>query len=158
MRQRPYQQLIAWKEAHALCVHTYKITYTFPKHELFGLVSQMRRSSSSIPTNIAEGNSRRTANDQKNFHTIAISSIEELHYQYLLARDLGYITVQQFLEADDRIQRTGYLIGKLRYIFYSLRCIPPHANPSFPHATLPGTAFLILSSYPDCRRCKSGVA
>lgn len=114
MRLRPYQKLIAWEEAHSLCVWTYRITTSFPKSELFALVSQMRRSSSSVSTNIAEGNSRRTPKDQRSFLTISIASLEELHYQYLLAKDLGYITEAQFTEADDRIQRTGYLIGKLR--------------------------------------------
>lgn len=114
MRLRPYQKLVAWQEAHSLCVWTYHVTNTFPKCELFGLISQMRDSSSSVPTNIAEGNSRRTAKDQRKFLTIAIASLEELHYQFLLAKDLGYINQQQFIEADDRVQRTGYLTGKLR--------------------------------------------
>jgi len=95
-------------------VWTYRITNTFPSSESFALISQMRRSSSSVPTNIAEGNSRRTSKDQLKFLTIAIASLEELHYQFLLSKDLQYISLEVFEKADDRVQRTGYLIGKLR--------------------------------------------
>lgn len=114
MKTRPYQNLIVWKEAHGLCVWTYHRTNVFPKHELFALTSQMRRSSSSVPTNIAEGNMRRTSKDQIHFLDIASASLEELHYQFLLARDLEYIDTEIFHEANDRIQRTGFLLGKLR--------------------------------------------
>ncbi|MBI3331661.1 four helix bundle protein [Candidatus Peregrinibacteria bacterium] len=114
MNERPYQKLIVWQEAHKLCVWTYKITSRFPFEERFELRSQMRKSSSSVPTNIAEGNIKRSAKDQKHFLEIAEASLEELHYQYLLSKDLGYITQQEFDEADDKIQRTGFLIRKLR--------------------------------------------
>ncbi len=72
MRERLYQKLIIWKEAHALCVWTYGLTNNFPKHELFGLTSQMRRSSASVPTNIAEGNTIRTAKDKIRFFDISL--------------------------------------------------------------------------------------
>lgn len=114
MRKRPYQHLVAWQEAHMLCVRTYKLTNSFPSDERFGLISQMKSSSSSVPTNIAEGNGRRTAKDKAHFFDIAVASLEELHYQFLLSKDLGYITDIIFIEIDDRIQRTGYLINKLR--------------------------------------------
>lgn len=114
MRIRPYQKLIAWQEAHQLCLLAYRATKLFPMDERFALVDQMRRSSSSVPTNIAEGNSRRTKKDHAKFLTIAVASLEELHYQFLLARDLEYITEEQYNAADDHIQRTGFLIGRLR--------------------------------------------
>lgn len=74
----------------------------------------MRRSAYSVPTNIAEGNGRKTIPDKRHFLDIATGSIEELHYQCILARDLHYITAEVCIELHDRIQRTGYLIHKLR--------------------------------------------
>jgi four helix bundle protein len=114
MRERPYQKLIVWKEAHMLCVWIYRITKDFPSDERFGLISQMRRSSSSIPTNIAEGNAKRSFKDKRRFFEISTASLEEIHYQCILALDLGFIPKETFEKADDHIQRIGYLIEKLR--------------------------------------------
>lgn len=114
MADRPYQGLIAWKEVHALCLRVYQCTKSFPSAEEFGLNSQMRRSAYSVPTNIAEGNGRKTPGDRRRFLDISTGSIEELHYQCILARDLKYITPEECSELHDRIQRTGYLIYKLR--------------------------------------------
>jgi four helix bundle protein len=114
MRQRPYERLIAWQEAHALCKAVYDITKQFPSAERFGIVSQMRRSSYGIPMNVAEGNGRRSKKEKVHFIDIAIGSLEELHYQYLLAHELEYVTQGQVVEADDRIQRVGYLLNRLR--------------------------------------------
>lgn len=111
---RPYRKLIAWQEGHRLCVRTYESTRSFPSDERFGLISQMRKSSASVPTNIAEGNARRTNKDKIHFLNISLASLEELHYQYLLARDLSYITEETYLEMNNHIQRVGYLTGKLR--------------------------------------------
>ncbi len=114
MRLRPYQRLFAWQEAHAVCLLTYKLTAEFPDRERFGLIAQMRSSSGSIATNIAEGNGRRTSKDKAHFFDIAIASLEELHYQFLLSKDLHYIDDATFADIDNKIQRTGYLISKLR--------------------------------------------
>ena len=114
MRERPYQKLIAWKEAHSLCVWVYKITMTFPQHEKFALADQMRRAAYSVPMNIVEGNSRRSSKDQARFLEIAISSLEELHYQCILANELEYLDMKILEDADDRIRRVGFLTQKLR--------------------------------------------
>lgn len=114
MHQRPYEKLIVWQEAHALCLWIYKRTQTFPENERFGVISQMRRASSSIPTNIAEGNGRHTIKDKSHFFVIAHASLEELHYHLRLAKDLEYLSDQEFLEVTDRIHRTSYLLTKLR--------------------------------------------
>ena len=117
MAKRPYEKLVAWQEAHSLCVWTYEVTKSFPADERFAHIDQMRRSSSSVPTNIAEGNVRRTHKDKAKFFLISLSSLEELHYQFRLAYDLGYITEILFDEADSRINRTSYLLTKLRNHF-----------------------------------------
>ena len=114
MRQRPYEKLIAWKEADDLCVWIYQLTKKFPPDEKFSLTQQLRRAAYSVPTNIAEGNARRSPNDKAHFFEIAISSLEEVHYQCKLSYRFKYITLEQLGQADDKIQRTGYLIMKLR--------------------------------------------
>ena len=114
MRQRPYEKLIAWQEADKLCLWIYQMTTKFPAHELYGLRSQMRRASYSVPTDIAEGNARRSQKDKAHFFERAISSLEELHYQCKLAFKLSYITEKELEKTDDMIQRTGYLLMKLR--------------------------------------------
>lgn len=112
MRKRPYQNLIAWQEAHQLCVQIYKVTSTFPSEERFGLVSQMRRSASSVPTNIAEATGRRSLKEKRQFLDYATGSLEELHYQVLLAFDLKYLNQKKYEELDSRIQKVGYLINQ----------------------------------------------
>lgn len=111
---RPHEHLIAWKESHRLCLRIYPMTSSFPPEERFGLTSQMRRSSYSVPMNIAEGNMKKSVKEKGHFFEIASASLEELHYQCVLARDLKYISLGLFIELDDHIQRTSYLIMKLR--------------------------------------------
>ena len=91
-----FQKLLIWQKAHALTLEVYNLTAQFPKEEIFGLVSQMRRSSSSVPTNIAEGSGRATKPDFKRFLTIAIGSVSELEYQFILSKDLRFISTEQF--------------------------------------------------------------
>lgn len=114
MYERPYQKLIVWKEAYSLCLLIYSITQKFPSIEKFRLVDQMCRSASSVPTNIAEGNSRRTVKDKAHYFTMSLASLNELHCETLLARDLQYIDQVQYEDIDDRIQRVSYLLIKLR--------------------------------------------
>jgi four helix bundle protein len=74
----------------------------------------MRRSSSSIPTNIAEGNVKKSMKERGHFFEISKASLEELHYQCFLSKDLQYISEKVFEELDDHIQRVSYILGKLR--------------------------------------------
>ena len=114
MYERPYEKLVVWQESYALHLWIYSLTTKFPMEEKFSLVKQMRRSAYSVPMNIAEGNARRSAKDKAHFLENAISSLEELHYQATLAHALGYISTLELESADDRVQRTGYLLMKLR--------------------------------------------
>lgn len=113
-RNRPYQQLIVWKEAHALCLSIYTLTKKFPNEERFGLVSQMRRSSSSVPTNIAEGSGKKSVKEREHFFEHASCSLEELHYQCYLSLGLEYVTQDEFKKTDELIGRVGYLLMRLR--------------------------------------------
>jgi four helix bundle protein len=90
-RIKDFRTLKVWEKAHALTLSVYKVTASFPREELFGLTSQMRRSSSSIPTNIAEGCGANTDPEFARFCQIAVRSTCELEYQLLLSRDLGYL-------------------------------------------------------------------
>ena len=112
--ERTYKKLIVWREADDLCAFTYEITGKFPSREQFGLTAQMRRSSYSVPMNIVEGNMRQTPADRSHFFVIALSSLEELHYQYHLAHRLKYINEEIYREADDRIQRVSYLLVRFK--------------------------------------------
>lgn len=86
-----FRDLQIWQRSHKLTLEVYRITHEFPKSELYGLVSQMRRSSSSIPTNIAEGSGRNTEKDFARFLDNAMGSASELEYQLILACDLEYV-------------------------------------------------------------------
>ncbi len=114
METRQYEQLVVWKEAHALCLSIYAFSSDFPAKEQFGLVSQMRRSASSIPMNIVEGNARRSKRERVHFVDISIGSLEELHYQCTLARDLHYLSNDTFLSLNNHIGRVGFLLQKFR--------------------------------------------
>lgn len=84
-----YKDLKVWKKAYCLCLLVYQLTSEFPKEEKYGLVSQMRRSVLSIPSNIAEGYSRKHRKEYLRFINIAFASCAELETQTLLSIDLG---------------------------------------------------------------------
>ncbi len=88
---RGFRRLKVWEKAHRLTLAVYLTTKRFPKEELYGLTSQARRSSSSIPGNIAEGCGRSGTKELARFLEIAPGSASELECQLLLARDLGYL-------------------------------------------------------------------
>jgi four helix bundle protein len=86
-----YQDLIVWQKSYNLCLEIYKLTKNFPKEEMYTLTNQLRRSSISIPSNIAEGYGRKSTQDYMRFLYIAYGSSCELETQILLSGDLGYI-------------------------------------------------------------------
>ncbi len=87
---KKFEELLVWQKSHAFVLKAYPFSGKFPKDELFGLVSQLRRAAVSIPANIVEGFRRRTQADKARFLNIAQSSLEEVRYYLLLAKDLGY--------------------------------------------------------------------
>ena len=88
---KDFKDLIVWKESHKLVLYIYKLTKNFPKDEIFGLVSQMRRSSVSITSNIAEGFGRQGYKEKIQFYYIAQGSLIELKNQIEIGKDVGYI-------------------------------------------------------------------
>jgi len=85
-----FKRLAVWKSSHEMVLQIYRQTAAFPRHELFGLTSQMRRAAVSIPANIAEGRGRDTDRDFARFITMSLGSVSELEYFLILAKDLGY--------------------------------------------------------------------
>jgi len=108
-----FRKLIVWQEAKILTLKIYKITTAFPQHELYGIVSQLRRSSSSIMANIAEGNNRRTKNDKIRFFTMAQSSLCETDCFLELAYELQYLSKEKYSLLLDQLNKTAFLLNKL---------------------------------------------
>lgn len=90
-RIKSFKDLIAWQESHRLVLDIYRTTKKFPKDEIFGLVSQMRRAAVSITSNLAEGFSRQSYKDKIQFYSIALGSLTELQSQFLVAKDIDYL-------------------------------------------------------------------
>ena len=93
---RDFHNLLIWKRSHQLTLDIYMLSQSFPKDELFGLTSQVRRAASSIATNIAEGCGRNSNKDFAHFLQIAIGSASEVEYELLLAHDLKYINSVEY--------------------------------------------------------------
>src|SRR5579862_1292109 len=126
---RNYKDLLVWEKAHRLTLAVYKETSVFPKEERFGLTSQVRRASSSIPANLAEGCGRRSDGEMGRFVQIAMGSGAELSYHLLLCRDLGILGTAQFsrLSSDlEEVMRmlsalSGRVKGTVRRTVFELR-------------------------------------
>jgi len=108
-----FTDLIAWKEGHLLVLEIYKITKNFPKEEIFGLISQMRRSSVSITSNIAEGFSRLSYKDKAQFYSISLGSITELQNQLIISKDIGYIKEEIFVKLYDQSVKVHKIVNGL---------------------------------------------
>ena len=93
---KDFRKLLAWDKAHQLTLAIYHVTATLPREETYGLVSQMRRAASSIPSNIAEGCGRDGDAELSRFCVMARGSASELEYQLLLSRDLKLIQSQEY--------------------------------------------------------------
>jgi four helix bundle protein len=91
-----YRDLKVWEKAHGLTLEIYRVTVRFPREELYGRTSQMRRCSASIGTNMAEGCGKRSNAEFQRFLQIASGSASELDYHLLLARDLKLLTVTDY--------------------------------------------------------------
>lgn len=110
---KSFTDLIAWKESHKLVLMIYKTTKNFPKDELFGLTDQIKRASVSISSNIAEGFSRRSNLEKKQFYYLSLGSLTEVQNQLLIAKDVGYINKNVFKEIANQSVTVGKLINSL---------------------------------------------
>lgn len=108
-----FKRLQVWEKSHDLTLHIYKLTSQFPREEVYGLTSQVRRACASIPTNIAEGCGRESSADFARFLQIAMGSASETEYLILLAYDLKYLTGDQYAELIDTTIRVKKMLTAL---------------------------------------------
>lgn len=110
---KDFRELKVWQKAHQLALTVYQITATLPREELYGLTSQLRRSCSSIPANLAEGCGRNGDGDFARFCSIAMGSASELEYHLLLARELKLIKAKEYQELAQRTVEVKRMLAAL---------------------------------------------
>jgi len=115
---KSYKELIVWQKSIQLVTKTYLLTRDFPKSEQYGLVSQMRRSAISIPSNIAEGYGRRSAKEYAQFYSIAYGSALELETQLIVCKELKFISLEQLAKVqpllEEVLKMLNSMLGKMR--------------------------------------------
>jgi len=110
---RDFHKLDVWQKSHQLALALYEATRTFPKEELYGLTSQMRRAVLSIPANIAEGCGRNGDAEFTRFLHIAFGSASEMEFFLLVSRDLGYLAADAYTELDDQVVEVKKMLAAL---------------------------------------------
>ena len=108
-----FKNLKVWEKAHTLTLDVYQSSKTFPREEIYGLTSQMRRASASIGANIAEGSCRRGDVDFARFLQMAAGSASELEYHLLLARDLKLLQAPDFERLSSRAVEVKRMLASL---------------------------------------------
>jgi four helix bundle protein len=114
MEDKAFRKLIVWKRAHAMTLAVYKASEKFPRHETFGLTSQIRRSAASVPTNIAEGYALGSSANYLRHLNIAVGSLAETEYHLELAHDLCYLNDDDHVLLRDLANEVGYLLSRLK--------------------------------------------
>ena len=112
-RVKSHRDLIAWRKAIALVTEIYNVTLLFPKQELYGLTSQVRRAAVSVASNIAEGHGRTTSGEFVQFLGHARGSLCEMETQIVIARELGYIQMEEEACLIARIDELGRILNGL---------------------------------------------
>ncbi|MDQ1637484.1 MAG: hypothetical protein QOF62_823 [Pyrinomonadaceae bacterium] len=110
---RDFRQIKVWEKAHKLVLEIYKATAGFPKEELYGITSQLRRASASIPANIAEGFGRGGNVELARFLQIGMGSAYEVEYHVLLAKDLGFISAESYEGLESQIIEVKRMLAAL---------------------------------------------
>jgi four helix bundle protein len=111
---RDFRKLQVWQKAHQMTLAVYKVTAHFPRTEIYGLVSQMRRAAVSIPTNIAEGCGREGEAELGRFMQIAMGSASEVEYELLLAHELGFLGPDEHVQLSQAIEE----IKRMMTVFF----------------------------------------
>ena len=112
-----YRDLIAWQKAKSLALSVYRSTRLFPRDEIYGLSSQMRRAAVSVPSNIAEGKGRRSQKELVQFLYHARGSLLELETQLSIAYDLEYMDLQMFASLESQTKELGRILNGLIHRF-----------------------------------------
>ncbi len=110
---KDFRQLAVWEKAHKLTLSVYRATNEFPKNEMYGLTSQIRSASASIPANIAEGCGRDGDNEFARFLQIAMGSASELDYHLLLAHELGLLDADNYNELNQSLIEVKRMLNAL---------------------------------------------
>ena len=110
---RDFRNLTVWSRSHTFVINVYQITRKFPKEEIYGLTSQIRRAAMSIPTNIAEGCGRKSDADFCRFLQISVGSASEVDYELQLAYELGYLTETEYDELAKEVVEIRKMIAQL---------------------------------------------
>lgn len=108
-----WKDLKVWEKAHNQVLEVYRITSSFPKEELYALTNQLKRSSASVAANIVEGQCRNTSKEYLQFLYNARGSLEETRYHLLLARDLGYLTVDKYMPLENQYTEVSKMLNSL---------------------------------------------
>jgi four helix bundle protein len=108
-----FRDLQVWHKAHSLTLAAYRITSVFPKQEMYGLTSQIRRCAASIAANIAEGCGKRGNGDFYRFLNMALGSASELEYHFLLARDLEFVSEAIYRQLDHDVVEIKRMLASL---------------------------------------------
>jgi four helix bundle protein len=110
---KDFRELKVWQKPHELTLAMYRTTASFPREEMYGLTSQIRRACTSIPTNIAEGCGRGTDADFAHFLQIAMGSACETEYQLLLSRNLAYLSPDDYSCLQESLEEVKRMISSL---------------------------------------------
>ena len=110
---RDHKQLRAFELADEVALLIYQLTRKFPKEEVYGLTSQMRRAAVSVPSNIVEGCARESQAEYARFLGIAFGSLRELHYQFGLSKRLGFLNEKDFLMGSGKVMEAEKVLGAL---------------------------------------------
>lgn len=125
-----FQDLKVWQRSHALVLEIYRLTKSFPDAERFGIISQLRRAATSVPTNIAEGTKRQGRQDYARFINMAEGSLAETEYLVLLSRDLGYLSPKA---SEAALAETGEIARMLNALRVKIeQAIPTKRQPTNP--------------------------
>ena len=109
-----YKELKVWQKADVFAIEIYRVTKSFPKDELYGLTSQLRRAALSIPTNVVEGYARKGDKELSRFVTIALGSLAETEYLLDFSQRLGYMSEKEF----EHLESLRSEVGRLLWNFY----------------------------------------
>ena len=110
---KSYKELIVWQKAIKLVKEIFLLTNKFPKSELYGLISQMRRSAVAIPSNIAEGYGRKSSKEYAQFYAIAYGSALELETQIIITKDLDFAPLENFQKADMLLEEVSRMLNSM---------------------------------------------
>lgn len=114
-----FEKLNVWQNSREFVLDFYKLTMKFPSSEIYGITSQIKRSATSIATNIAEGTSRNTKKDKAHFLTISYSSAMETLNHLIISKDIDYLSEEDYLICREKLEKIGNQINNLKKYYLS---------------------------------------